>query len=253
MQIAHTHWIPAYIFDEIAATQGSEKRDRLLSICRRLKGISGKVLITPSFLIEAAIRIFAEFGKLDWEVLLESQPKYEKAIVSGVFDDDLARVQLAQNRKNLKKAEEYFAQTRAQFDSLFQSGSDRTKTLEEIIAQARSTGVIQQNVRYYCESFLGHAVNLQYVERFLRTFPPIGAMIYAFLIGHYHRNKPGPTRNPAGAIDLLAAVYLPVCHKFVCEDRNQQSVLRDVVKYCPLRTEVIRFNDDFRNRFSGCI
>jgi len=252
MKSAYIHWIPAYIFDEIAATQSGEKRDRLLSVCRELKGSSGRILITHWFLIEAAVRIFAEIGELDWEVLLESQPEYEQAMTSGVFDDDLARVQRAQLRQRLKKVEDYFTLAKPRYERQFHSGPDRPKTLDEIIAQSRFTGLVQQNVRYYCESVLGHAVDLQYAERFAKAFPPIEAMICAFLIGHYHRNKPEPTPTPAGAIDLLAAVYLPVCQRFVSEDHAQQTVLRDVVGYYSLRTEVIWFSEDFKKQFSNC-
>ncbi len=249
MRIAHTHWIPAYVFDEIAAEARGEKREHLLSVCRKLKGTSGRVLITPWFLIEAGIRIFAEFGFLDWDVLLETQAGYEQAIDSGVFNDDLARVQKVQNRENLKKAEEYFTQTKTQFDSLFQSGPDRPKALDEIIAKAYSTGVVQQNLRHYCECVLKHTVNRQYAERFANAFPSIEAMICAFLIGHYDRNKPEPTPDPPGAIDLLAATYLPVCDMFASDDRGQQTVFRNVAKCCSLRTEVIWFSGDFKSRF----
>lgn len=245
MKIAHTHWIPAYVFFEIAATPVGETRDRLLSVSRKLKGSSGRVLIDHGSLVGAAIRIFAEFGFLDWDVLLETQPEYEQAIDSGVFDDDLAKIQKIQNRDNLKRAEEYFAQTKTQFESLFQSGFNHSKTLDEIIAKACSTGVIQQNVQYYFKSILGQAVDWQYAGRFAKVFPPIVAMICAFLIGHYDRNKPEPTRDPAGATDLLAAMYLPVCDKFVSNDQEQQILFRNVAKYCSLRTEVIWFSGDF--------
>jgi hypothetical protein len=250
MKIAHTHWIPAYVFFEIAATSVGETRDRLLSICRKLKGSSGRVLIDHGSLVGAAIRIFSEFGFLDWDVLLTTQLEYEQAIDSGVFNDDLAKIQKVQNQNNLRQAEEYFAQTKAQFDSLFQSGLDRPKTLDEIIARACSTGLIQQNVRYYFKSILGQAVDWQYAGRFAKSFPPIVAMICAFLIGHYDRNKPQPTPDPAGATDLLAALYLPVCHKFVSNDQDQQIVFRNVAKYCSLRTEVIWFSGDFKRLLS---
>lgn len=248
---AYTHWIPAYVFDEIASTQSGEKRDRLLSVCRELKGSSGRVLITHWFLIEAGIRIFAEIGGLDWDVLLGSRPEYEQAIVSGVFDDDLARVQRSQMRQRLKDAEDYFDQARPQYERQFQAVPGRLKTLDEIIAQGRLTGLVQQNVRHYCESVLGRRIDSEYAERFARAFPPIEALIYAFLIGHYHRSKVEPAPRPAGAVDLLAAVYLPVCQRFISEDHAQQSVLRDVVRCCSLRTEVTWFTEELRTQFSG--
>jgi hypothetical protein len=250
MNIAHNHWIPSYIFDEIAATPASEKREQLLCVCRKLIGNSGRVLIAPFFLIEAAIRIFSEFGELDWEILLQTRPEFERAIDSGIFDDDLASVQQPQLQKGLLDAEVYFASARPLYERLFQSSLKNHCALDEIIAQARSTGLIESNVQYYCQSILGESVDLQYARRFTIAFPPIEAMICAFLMAHYHRNKPMPPRKPAGAIDLLAATYLPVCDKYVSDDREQQSVLRDVAKYCSHQAEVIWFSGVFRKQFS---
>jgi hypothetical protein len=252
MKIAHTHWIPAYVFTEIAATPVGETRNRLLSVCRKLKGSSGRVLIDHGFLVGAAIRLFSdpEMGEFDWKELLVHQPDYEQAIDSGVFNDDLAKKQKVQNQNNLMQAEDYFAQVKTQFDSLFQSGLDHPKTLDEIIAMAFSTGLVLRNIQYYFKCILGISVDLQYAERFAKTFPPIVAMICAFLIGHYDRNKPEPTKKPAGATDLLAAMYLPACHKFVSNDQDQQIVFRNVAKYCSLQAEVVWFSRDFTSLLS---
>ncbi|MGA9423536.1 MAG: hypothetical protein WBV33_00560, partial [Terracidiphilus sp.] len=64
-------------------------------------------------------------------------------------------------------------------------------------------------------------------------------------------SKAEQKRKAAGAIDLLAAAYLPLCHKYVSDDRDQQRVFRDVVKHCALRAEVVWFSGDFRKRFAN--
>ena len=208
------------------------------------------ILISPWYLVEAAVRMFWEIGEVDWAVLLKPWPDYEDAVASGqVFNDDLATIQRAQNRKNLKAFEDYSGQTRMQFETLFRSGSGRLMTLDEIIAQTRTMDLVQRNARYYCESILGRPVNSGDLKRFTGVFLPMSAMIYAFLFAHYYRNKPEPTSKAAGAIDLLAAVYLPICHRFVTDDREQQEVLRDVAQCCLFQSEVVWFDGVFRKRF----
>jgi hypothetical protein len=150
MQTAYIHWIPAYIFDEIAATKSRDDRKSLLKVCEKLKGHSGRVLISPWFLIEAGVRIFSELGELDWNVLLQTQPEYEQAIASGLFDDDLASTQKEQNRQNSKMFGEFLVQQRQFFARLFQLGSDSPKALGEIINDSLFNDLIRQNVRYYC-------------------------------------------------------------------------------------------------------
>jgi hypothetical protein len=247
------HRIPMYIFDEIAATRSREKRARLLETCRELRGDSEMIiLISPWFLIQAGVRMFWEIGEVDWEVLLGPQEGYEEAVTSGsAFDDDLAEIQRAQNRNNLTLFEDYCKQVKSQFENLFRTQSGVVMRPDEVIAQARATGVVERNVRYYCESIVGYPVDSRDLEKFSAAFLPLRAMVYAFLLAHYHRDKSEPTSRAAGAIDLLAAVYLPICHTFVTDDQNQQSVLRDVVEYCSFLAEVVWFEGTFRARFHG--
>ena len=243
--------IPMYVFDEIAATQNSEKRAQLLETCRELKSDSEMIiLLSPWHVIEAGVRMFWEVDEIDWEILFRAIPEYEKALASGDdFDDELARIQKEQNRKNLQRFEDYVVQARTQFEGLFPAEICVDETIDDIAIRARRTGLIQHNVRYYCESILGHSVESRDLERFSARFLPLHAMIYAFLFAHIHRNKTAVALRPAGAIDLLASVYLPVCHGFVTDDQAQQSVLRDVLRCCSIRTEVVWFSGVLREKY----
>jgi hypothetical protein len=77
------------------------------------------------------------------------------------------------------------------------------------------------------------------------------AQTYAFLIAHYRRSGLSLKKKSAGAFDLYASMYLPLCHKYVSEDRDQLAIFREVVKYYPLLVEVIWFSGDFRRRFTN--
>ncbi len=255
MEIAYTHWVPMNVFDEIAETQFSKKRDHLLRVCRRLMGSSSWSLKSPWALILEAIRTFSVTGKMDWDELLKAHPKFEEAVASGmVFDDDLAVVQRPQMQGHLDRIERFFAEGKTQLESIFRSGSSRPDTLDEFIERTGSAGLMPCEIRRICRCILGRDVDLQFVEKLSRAFPPINALYYAFLIAHYRRSGPSSKKNKrksAGAFDLYASVYLPLCHKYVSDDSDQLTIFRDVVKYCPLRAEVIWFNGDFRSRFSN--
>jgi hypothetical protein len=249
------HRIPMYVFDEIAATQSSETRVRLLEVCRELKSDSEMIiLLSPWHVIEAGVRMFWEVGVIDWQILFGVIPEYENALASGhVFDDELAKIQKEQNRENLRRFEDYVAQARRNFESLFPPELNAHKTLDDITARAHATGLIERNVRYYCENILGHSVDTRDLERFSAVFLPMRAMIYTFLFGHFHRNKVIAASKPAGAIDLLASVYLPVCHGFVTDDQDQQTVLRETLRCCSFRAEVIWFSGVLREKYRSRI
>lgn len=143
--------IPMYVFDEIAATQNSEKRAQLLETCRELKSDSEMIiLLSPWHVIEAGVRMFWEVDEIDWEILFRAIPEYEKALASGdVFDDELARIQKEQNRKNLKRFEDYVAQARTQFKRLFPAEMCVDETIDDIAIRARRTGLIQHNAERF--------------------------------------------------------------------------------------------------------
>lgn len=132
------------------------------------------------------------------------------------------------------------------FNRLFHFSGKSSDTVEEFVAKVRSMGIIEQNIRYSCESILGRKVDNEYIERFAAAFPPIEAKLWAFLIGHFYRNAPLPPTDHAGALDLYASAYLPVCDKYISDDRDQQHVLRDVVRCCTLNAEVVWFSGDLR-------
>jgi hypothetical protein len=247
------HRIPMYVFDEIAATQNSTKRTRLLEVCRELKSDSEMIiLVSPWNIIEAGVRMYWEVGHVDWEILLGPISAYEEAVESGqVFDDTLAKVQREQNRNNLTRFEDYVEQAKTQFVGSFLAVDGGHKSLDDIVAQARTSGLVQRNARYYCQTILGYPVDSQDLERFSTVFLPMRAMIYAFLFAHYHRDKAPPPVKPAGATDLLASVYLAVGNGLVTDDQDQQKILRDVVRYCSFSTEVVWFSGTLREKYSG--
>lgn len=242
------HRIPMYVFDEVAATQSEETRTLLLKTCRELKGDSEMIiLLSPWHIIEAGIRMFWEVGTVDWEILLGPISDYEEALESGrVFDQELAKIQKNQNCDNLKRFEDHVVQSKEQFAALFLANSDRLKTVADFLDRAHAMDLVRKNARYYCQAVLGHPVESRDLERFLVEFPPMRAKIHAFLFAHYERNRATMSSSPAGAIDLLASAYLPLCDKFVTDDQEQQKVLREVVRCCSFQAEVVWFSGPVR-------
>jgi len=259
MRIAHSHWIPFYVFVEIAATQPTERRRDLLSVCRILVGSSGRRL--PWSVVDwirGAICLFEEFGEVDKEEILGYFPELDREISLGnVFDDDLARVQKPESNQGLKSIEAFFSQMKVPYENYCRSRSSRPMTLDGFVAQCLTDDLIQQSIRDFCGKLLGHTVDLQYAGRFAAAFPPIQALIYSYLVAHYCRNQPAKTRTqssvkrakPAGNFDLQAAAYLPVCDLFISSDWPQQKVLQEVAERCQTQGQVISF-DDYVKRFN---
>jgi hypothetical protein len=249
MKIAHQHWIPFYIFEEIAATQSSERRSPLLGVCRNLIGSTGRILWSPVPLIQGALGLFAEFGEVDMEVVLRSVPEFEREISLGtVFDDDLARVQWEETKQRLQSVEDFFQQMKVPYENYCRSRLDHPMRLDAFIAQCLTDGLPQRSIRDLCSALLGRAVDLHYSEKFAAAFLPIKSLICAYLVAHYYRSQTTPTPSPAwprpaGPFDLHAAAYLPVCDLFISDDRKQQEALRGVAERNQTQGRVFWFED----------
>lgn len=246
MKITHEHWIPIDLLVEIAATPTDKRRQQLLEVCRSLHASTGKVPWSASILLKGGINLFANFGQIDWEILLASQEEFERAITDRtLFDDDLAKAQRSETSARLRLGEEFFGQMETLYFRHFQNGTDSANTLDEFIAMCRSRGLIRDTVQSLYSEFLGHSVDIDQADRLAAVFPPVEAVSYAFAIAHYHRNElPQPKKGkPAGILDLMAAAFLPVCQLYVSDDFDQQVILREVVECCQSQTKVIRFED----------
>jgi len=249
MKIAHQHWIPFYIFEEIAATQSSERRSPLLGVCRNLIGSTGRILWSPVPLIQGALGLFAEFGEVDMEVVLRSVPEFEREISLGtVFDDDLARVQWEETKQRLQSVEDFFQQMKVPYENYCRSRLDHPMRLDAFIAQCLTDGLPQRSIRDLCSALLGRAVDLHYSEKFAAAFLQINSIISDYLVAHYYRSQTTPTPSPAwprpaGPFDLHAAAYLPVCDLFISDDRKQQEALRGVAERNQTQGRVFWFED----------
>jgi hypothetical protein len=65
--------------------------------------------------------------------------------------------------------------------------------------------------------------------------------VLAFILTWYDRClrkiHDGP-KFKAGRVDQFMAVYLPYCHQFVTNDKDQQKCLQEIAKLCGLKTQV---------------
>lgn len=250
MRALHAHWIPRCVLDEIASTNSQEERNRILAVCRELIRGSGRIVLHPWDLITAGVLMYWEVGFVDWEVLLETRQEVEEAMNSGTFDDDLAKAQYPELKQGLGAVEDWFDSQKPLFKT-FKAKTNVAETVDDQVAFARLKGVFLNNVLYCCCNIIGQQVDLSYAEKFAEAFHPIETFICAYFIGHLRRNEARTRKSQAGAIDLLGAVYLPLCDLFISDDHNQQDVLRDVARCSSLRTDVLWFNGEYRKLFAA--
>jgi hypothetical protein len=96
------------------------------------------------------------------------------------------------------------------------------------------------------ERVTGTALSEAQLRVFLAACPPFRAVCYAMMMGWYNfalklrqPNEP----NPPGRNDLLMAVYLPYCGRFVAKDWAQERDLRQIAVEADIACEVLSFKD----------
>ena len=168
-----------------------------------------------------------------------------------INDEDL----IAEHRKNhfarLNGFKPMFKQFRAELQLMFEAnGEVRPKTFEEYLDSVEKSD--RKLVAGLCKGMYnrvaGIDVSKELFLEFLKVCPPFRALNYAMEMFYFdgsvgHENE---ERFSAGCNDLLMAIYLPYCHKFVTADRMQEKCLRKIASVSGLRTEIISY-DNFRD------
>lgn len=85
------------------------------------------------------------------------------------------------------------------------------------------------------------------VRAFVEICPPFKAMMLSTCLAEFNGSirdlrLPAPYKG-VGRLDLLSAVYLPHCDRFITDDRSQCNALRDIAEIANLNTEVMTYAD----------
>jgi len=90
---------------------------------------------------------------------------------------------------------------------------------------------------------------------FVASCPPFRAVCFAMAMGWYNFALKIPQPNepePPGRNDLLMAVYLPYCGRFVAKDWPQERDLRQIANHADIACEILSFRN-FSDGFSPLV
>ena len=242
---------------EIAATQNSEGRHRLLDTCQRLL-IAGDCIDPFSWIIEKHIKRFESNPKdYYWKRVIVRNRVFEKEIADRQsLSDEMAQQEKASAEEAKERFEDIFCSMRPTFNELFSnraehSGAERPQTFADFAKILQRPGGAFWTG--YGRKFYARNVENEPDEAKLRDFagrcPPFVMMVLAALMAQYERAivSAPPKKKRAGRVDLLMAVYLAYCRVFVTNDRDQLKCLRKMGAVAGLDTEVLTYRE-FRGR-----
>jgi len=234
---------------EIVATGDSERRQKLLAICRRLV-CAGDYLYPYHWITrELAAAHRRKSVSFNWRSVNVLFPAIERELaLNEMFDDDLAKEQRAEAKLQKQNFIAIFSDARKAFDELF-----KEKPAEKPFDLGCPVDRLQEANGAFWRfgmSLYRHEEGDEPTEGTVREFtkacPPFRALLLAICVAQYQysiKSQQDPQSYKAGKFGLFSAVYLPYCDKFVTADDGQCNALRAVVQIGDLTTEVIAFED----------
>ena len=242
--------LPAMAVDEILATPAKKnpRRENLFARCQRLLA-SGQCLWPPHWIIKQLVLAHSKnASRFDWTFLPVRARFYERAIIDRDFTEELCD----QQRNEQFELEERYAKVWANLrpklhEALAQNPSLRPTDYHAALALATLEdgvlwGVGQEIYRYVAGSTPSEAD----IRRFIEACPPFRAWCYAFVMSWFVgslRPKMPDDPAPAGRNDLMMAVYLPYCEKFIADESSQATSLRGIATEASINCEVLTFDE----------
>jgi hypothetical protein len=256
----HNVRVTATNMEESIATENSEKRNRLLEVCKELiKGDGGEIIRPFHWITEELISRYETNGAVNWESISPRLPAYEREVALREVVDDEVSAQERAHAASVKAAfEAVFTDARPHFEALFRSGREsRPSSVADLVSRLQGPGGAFWNFgQGLYERVAKRCPDEDTIRRFVVGCPPFHALLLAICVAQYDlaiREEDG-TRPSSHRNDLFMAVYLPYCDEFVSDDRGQQIRLREVVSLCKLTTRVRwyrEFYDSFCLDFAG--
>lgn len=243
--------LPALSVEEVLSTPAIKepRRELLLMCCQRLLA-SGQCLWPPHEILRLLITAHSSNpSQFEWTRTDVRARVYEDAIIRRDFPDQLCRTQ----RKHQFEAEEGFDQMwkglRPKLDAILaEDPSKRPANYREAVGIAKlEGGVLWGTGRGLYRYVVGSEPTETDIETFMEDCPPFRAACYGLIMGWFDGALRVQDRQPsAGRNDLLMAVYLPYCDRFVTHDWQQEKSLREIAAEARISCDVVSYKN-----FSG--
>jgi hypothetical protein len=234
--------------EEVISTRKEARRQALLGRIKRLLRC-GECLWPPHEILRLQVEAhFRNPSAFDWmRVSVRARP-YEEGLIAQDFPPELCLEQRAEQSKAIENFENLWTALRSKLDAVIAQGAKRPKSFAVAMKEVAVVdgGVFWHVARGLCERVTGTPVNNVQLRAFVAACPPFRAVCYALMMAWYNfalkllePNEP----NPPGRNDLLMAVYLPYCGRFVAKDWAQERDLRQIAAQAEIACEVQPFKE----------
>lgn len=232
--------------DEIIATKRPERREALLSRFGRLL-YSAKCIWPPHEIIKALVSArFKKPSEFDWAKVNVRARECEAALPRRDFPEALLAEQREHQLKAPKELQEMWKKLRPELEAILARDPSKRPTSyrEAIRMAAREAGVLWA----FGQALYGHVSVSEPTEAEVRGFmdacPPFRAACYGLVMAWYSGSLRVQDGTPtAGRNDLMMAVYLPYCSRFVTADEPQRKELREIASEAQVECEVLSLEE----------
>jgi hypothetical protein len=242
---------------EIVATSDAGEREALLSQLDWLLTL-GTYIPYPNDIIRLLISVYSsDPSRFDWMKVSVRAQTYETAIPRRAHMDDKLSIEVKHQQREMERGfGKFWKGLRPLLDEILEKEpSKRPNNYEQAIQIAvREGGVLealgQTLYRYVAEREPSGAE----VRSFMDACPPFRAACYALVMAWYNWSLPehGGSKGKmkrAGRNDLMSAVYLPYCDRFISADAPQIENLRDIASAAQIDCKILSF-DEFDRAFA---
>jgi hypothetical protein len=243
--------------EEIVATSNPSKRASLFTYCSRLDEGTAECIHAHNQLLKPMIEEhFKNPSTFNWKVVDVKAREYERAIRTRelVDDEETSSLQKVELKRQQREYEMMWANIRPDLEeALKRNGETPPATFREAVARLRTEGsLIWKLGKMLYDPGVNTDASEATITGFMEACAPFRAVIYAMLMSWYNlafRDEAGE-KFEAGRNDLLMAVHLPYCDKFVTAEiyREQEKCLREIVIVAGLETTILSY-DDFCDSF----
>lgn len=271
LKIGYDVGLTAMSVDELLGPSKVEYRKKFFQCCRQIS--REVVCLMPSgFLIQQMIAAYSRDPRIfDWTRVNARLKDYENAIMR---DEDIITDELlsAEQRNFAKKTsdtfEEWFTNLRPKLQEIYEKAKQKPHAYADVIRLSQEKGgVFWGFAKELCRGAqewnaapdgpdrTGQVERIsapddETVEKFVNACPPFKAVVFAFVLTWYDRCLREVHAEPkfqAGRVDQFMSAYLPYCHQFITNDRDQQKCLQEVATLCGLKTQVHLFEDFYKD------
>jgi hypothetical protein len=230
---------------EIGATQNPERRAKLLNVCQRLVG-AGECIGPYHWIVEEQVRTHATRpDTFNWRRIEVRMPALEKEVARPEFlnDDALAAEMCAD-----------FEKAGDEFDQLFRSAREafpipKDERIQMTLADTIESLEVDGSPHWRLatdiyERYAQQRPSEPEVRAFVRLCPPFNMMMLGSIVAQFHRSVRDfrlPALYKAGRLDLLSAVYLPYCDRFVTHDDGQYNVLKALTVQAGIPAKILSY------------